>query len=105
MELSSPRLKAFAVTAGFSFWFFVITNSIGLFSLELMLSFIIILGLFTQIFSKKLYEHGESEGLNFIDANVVPFRKQKINIGWSKLIIKDNEIFKEFSNKKHWVAA
>ena len=54
MELSSPRLKGFAVTAGFSFWFFVITNSIGLFSLELMLSFIIILGLFTQIFSKKL---------------------------------------------------
>jgi len=55
-----------------------------------------------QIFSKKLYEHGESEGLNFIDANVVPFRKQKINIGWSKLIINDNEIFKEFSNKSFY---
>ena len=40
-----------------------------------------------QIFSKKLYEHGESEGFGFIDADVVPFKKQKINIGWSKLII------------------
>ena len=54
MKLSSPRFKALAVTAGFSFWFFVITNSIGLFSIELMLSFIAILGSFTQIFSKKI---------------------------------------------------
>ena len=55
-----------------------------------------------QIFSKKLYEHGESEGFGFIDADVVPFKKQKINIGWSKLIINDSESFNEFSNKSFY---
>tara|TARA_B100001750_G_C15170417_1_gene428953 strand:+ start:134 stop:490 length:357 start_codon:yes stop_codon:yes gene_type:complete len=54
MELSSPRFKALAITAGFSFWFFIITNAIGQFSIELTISFIIILGLFTQIFAKRL---------------------------------------------------
>ena len=55
-----------------------------------------------QIFSKKLYEHGESEGFGFINANVVPFKKQKINIGWSKLIINDSDICNEFSNKSFY---
>ena len=34
MNLSSPRFKAIAVSAGFSFWFFVISSSMGLFSIE-----------------------------------------------------------------------
>jgi len=55
-----------------------------------------------QIFSKKLYEHGESNGLNFINAEVIPFRKQKINIGWSKLIINNNNFFNEFSDKSFY---
>ena len=36
MELSSPRFKALAVTAGFSFWFVIITVGIGVFSFELL---------------------------------------------------------------------
>jgi len=54
MELSSPRTKALAVTAGLSFWFFIITNSIDLFSIELMLSFVVGVLLVTQIFALKL---------------------------------------------------
>ena len=54
MQVSSPRFKALAITAGFSFWFFIITNALGQFSIEIMLSFIMILGLFTQIFANRL---------------------------------------------------
>lgn len=54
MELSSPRTKALAVTAGLSFWFFIITNSTGLFSIELMISFVAGILLVTQIFALKL---------------------------------------------------
>ena len=54
MEISSPRTKALAVTTGLSFWFFIITNSIDLFSVELMLSFVVGILLVTQIFALKL---------------------------------------------------
>ncbi len=54
MQASSPRFKSLAVTAGLSFWFFIITSSTGLFSLEYFLMFIAILLTLTQIFSKKL---------------------------------------------------
>ena len=54
MELSSPRLKSIAVTAGFSFWFFIISSAIGIFSFELIIPFIIALATITQIFAKKL---------------------------------------------------
>ena len=54
MEVSSPRFKALAVTAGFTFWFFIITTSIGVFSIESILIFIGILTATTQIFAKKL---------------------------------------------------
>ena len=40
MELSSPRFKAAAVTAGFSLWFFIISSSIGLFSIEVFAIFV-----------------------------------------------------------------
>ena len=54
MELSSPRFKALAVSAGFSFWFFVITSSIGVFSLEYFSIFVISIILITQVLSVKL---------------------------------------------------
>ena len=52
MELSSPRFKALAVTAGFSFWFFIISSATGLFSFEAFAIFVIIT--ITQIFAFKL---------------------------------------------------
>jgi len=54
MELSSPKFKSLAVTAGFSFWFFIITTAIGVFSLEALAVFVVIVLVLTQIFSMKL---------------------------------------------------
>ena len=54
MEVSSPRFKALSVTAGFTFWFFIISNTIGIFSIELLILFVSILGTTTQIFAKKI---------------------------------------------------
>tara|TARA_B110001454_G_C12701418_1_gene426705 strand:- start:606 stop:959 length:354 start_codon:yes stop_codon:yes gene_type:complete len=54
MELSSPRFKALATSAGISFWFSIIISSMGLFSYEIILSFIISIVILTQIFAIKL---------------------------------------------------
>ena len=54
MELSSPRFKALAVTAGFSFWFFIISSATGLFSFEALAIFIALTISITQIFAFKL---------------------------------------------------
>ena len=54
MRTSASRFKALAVTAGFSFWFFIITSAFGIFSIEVFLIFIIILAAVTQIFAVKL---------------------------------------------------
>ena len=54
MELSSPRFKATAVTAGFSLWFFIISSVTGLFSFEAFAIFVIITITITQIFAFKL---------------------------------------------------
>ena len=54
MEHSTPRFKALAVSAGFSFWFFIITSVTGIFSIELMLSFILVIVIVSQIFARKL---------------------------------------------------
>tara|TARA_B100001250_G_C19535730_1_gene672452 strand:- start:281 stop:637 length:357 start_codon:yes stop_codon:yes gene_type:complete len=54
MQISSPRFKALAVTAGLTFWFFIISNSLSLFSVEAILLFCSILGVSTQIFSNKI---------------------------------------------------
>ena len=54
MELSSPRFKAFAVTAGFTLWFFIITSATGLFSIEALVIFLILTITITQIFALKL---------------------------------------------------
>ena len=54
MDFSSPRIKALAVTAGFTFWFFIISSSLGVFSLELLGIFLVIIISITQIFAIKL---------------------------------------------------
>ena len=54
MELSSPRFKSIAVTAGLSFWFIIISSTLGLFSLEFFLIFAVSLLTVTQIFTKKI---------------------------------------------------
>ena len=54
MELSSPRFKSVAVTAGLSFWFFIIISAIGIFSFEILLVFIASVLTITQIFSSKI---------------------------------------------------
>ena len=54
MELSSPRFKALAVTAGFTFWFFIITSASGLFSIEALMIFLVLIITITQIFALKL---------------------------------------------------
>ena len=54
MQTSSPRFKSLAVTAGFSFWFFIITTSLGIFSFELFIVFVGVLLITTQIFAKKI---------------------------------------------------
>jgi len=54
MDLSSPRFKSLAVTAGFSFWFFIISSSLNFFTVELFAIFVVSLITITQIFSFKL---------------------------------------------------
>ena len=54
MERSSSRFKALAVSAGLSFWFFIISSVTGVFSIEIMLSFILAIVIFSQIFAIKL---------------------------------------------------
>lgn len=54
MELSSPRVKALAVTLGFSIWFLVISSAAKVFSVEAFAIFIALTILVTQIFSVKL---------------------------------------------------
>ena len=54
MELSSPRFKAVAVAVGFTFWFFIITNALGVFLLEIFFIFTVSVFLITQLMSIKL---------------------------------------------------
>ena len=54
MQTSSPRFKSLAVTAGLSFWFFIISSSFSVFSIEFLLIFVGILLTITQIFAKKI---------------------------------------------------
>jgi len=54
MELSSPRFKAFAVSAGFTFWFFIITSIFGVFTLEYFVIFIVIVFPLMQFLSIKV---------------------------------------------------
>ena len=54
MQTSSPRFKSLAVTAGLSFWFFIITSSTGVFSIEILIIFVVAVLSVTQIFAKKI---------------------------------------------------
>ena len=69
MQLSSPRFKSIAVTAGLTFWFFIITSTTGYFSYEVLLIFSISILAITQIFSYKI-----SKGLDkFAIFNTIVF--------------------------------
>ena len=54
MQLSSPRFKSLAVTAGLTFWFVIITTIFTIFSFEYLLIFSSIVFVITQIFSLKI---------------------------------------------------
>ena len=54
MKTSSTRFKSLAVSAGMSFWFFIITSSATLFSIEIMIIFVVTIFTITQIFTKKI---------------------------------------------------
>ena len=54
MQTSSPRFKSLAVTAGMSFWFFVITSGVGVFTIEYFALFIGLTLTITQIFATKI---------------------------------------------------
>ena len=54
MQTSSPRFKALAVSAGLSFWFFIITSSVGIFSLQYLVIFAGLVFAITQIFALKI---------------------------------------------------
>ena len=118
MELSSPRFKSLAVTAGLSFWFLIITFSLNIFHLEYFAIFIISILLITQIFSVKL-----SKGLDifaifntkiflglffvslisiygiifrFLKVDLLRIRKQP-NSYWLKMQpLEENRIFKQY---------
>ena len=54
MELSTPRFKALAVSSGFTFWFFIITSVLGIFTLEYFVIFILIVFPLMQFLSIKV---------------------------------------------------
>ena len=54
MRTSSSRIKALTVTIGVSFWFFIITTTTQVFSIEIFLGFVAIILFITQIFAFKL---------------------------------------------------
>ena len=54
MQISSPRFKSLAVTAGLTFWFVILTTIFAIFSFEYLLIFSSIVFTITQIFSLKI---------------------------------------------------
>jgi len=54
MKLSSPRFKAFSVSAGATFWFTIIISATGNFSIELFAIFTITIFVVMQIISVKV---------------------------------------------------
>ena len=63
-----------------------------------------ILGIFLgkQIFGKKLYENGETDGFGFFNANVIELGKKnsnlKTHIGWKKIIIEKEDSYINLKN-------
>ena len=54
MELSSPRFKAVAVSAGFTFWFIIIISALGVFSIETSVIFVVIVFPLMQLLALKV---------------------------------------------------
>jgi|TARA_Y100000310_G_scaffold6714_1_gene7517 glycosyltransferase involved in cell wall biosynthesis len=54
LQLSSPRFKSVAVTAGLTFWFVIITTASGYFTFEFLAIFSLSIFALTQIFSYKV---------------------------------------------------
>ena len=54
MQLSSPRFKSVAVTAGLTFWFAIGSVTLGLFSFEFLIIFSLSVFGITQIFTYKV---------------------------------------------------
>jgi len=54
MRGSSERFKAFAVSAGMTLWFFIITSALGFFKIEYFVLFVIVIFSLTQILAKKI---------------------------------------------------
>jgi len=54
MELSSPRFKALAVSAGFTLWFFILTSIFGVFQIEYLIIFVAIVFPLMQFMSVKV---------------------------------------------------
>ena len=54
MELSSPRFKALAVSAGFTFWFLILTSIFGVFTLEYFVIFVAVVFPLMQFMSIKV---------------------------------------------------
>jgi len=54
MELSSPRYKALAVSAGFTFWFFILTSIFSIFTIEYLVIFVAIVFPLMQFLSIKV---------------------------------------------------
>ncbi len=54
MELSTPRFKALAVSAGFTFWFFILTSIFGVFQIEYLIIFVAIVFPLMQFMSVKV---------------------------------------------------
>jgi hypothetical protein len=119
MELSSPRFKALTVSAGITFWFFVIVSTTGTFSLEILLVFITTVFLIMQILAVKVSKALDIFAifntklflgilfLTIVSIYGVLFRILKINLlrnEWKKkdsywLLVekhKDSEIFKQY---------
>ena len=99
MELSSPRFKSLAVTAGFSFWFFIITTVVGIFSLELFAGFVVILLIVTQIFLGILFVFVfTAYGIFFkvLQIDVLRLKRQKDTYWLDVEQLKSNRISKQY---------
>ena len=93
MELSSPRFKSLAITAGLSFWFVIITFSLNIFYLEYFAIFNtkIFLGLF---FISLVSVYGIV--FRFLKVDFLRLRKQP-NSYWLKMQhLEGHRIFKQY---------
>ena len=55
-----------------------------------------------QIFAKKLYEGENTFGLGFFDADVIPLKDNKNNVGWLKVNIAQNNFLNHLDKKEFY---